>query len=245
MTLVEVVLVIGILVVIAGIVIPDFVSELERQQLPASARRFRSFLALVQANAAFDGKQYRLRFPMEDEEDSIGTDRQPIIEREVDPLRSPEVYTAVTEPWAVGATFLQGVWCAEVRLGRPTIEQLQEREDSSAVEEALADAFEDFDPLLPPLLVEPDGTSDWVTFLLTDAPRGTSVDELAEFDRIEVIMEGSTGMCWLQRPLYEEELALFEEKRWPIVLRRDYLLPRVLTEDDVLELRDIPRGSGQ
>ena len=36
----------------------------------------------------------------------------------------------------------------------------------------------------------------------------------------------------------EEELDLFEEKNWPIVLRQDFLDPRVLTEDDVLELHD-------
>jgi hypothetical protein len=90
-----------------------------------------------------------------------------------------------------------------------------------------------------PLVFEPDGTSDWATFLLVaDAPRQIDIEELENYERIEVIYEGQTGLAWLQRPFYEEELDLFEEKNWPVVLRRDFLRPQVLTEDDVLELRD-------
>ncbi|MCH7995276.1 MAG: hypothetical protein IIB57_12650, partial [Planctomycetes bacterium] len=75
-------------------------------------------------------------------------------------------------------------------------------------------------------------------FVLTEAPRGSDIDSLDDYGAIEVIQEGETGLIWLQRPFYEEELDLFEEKNWPIVLRQDFLDPRVLTEDDVLELHD-------
>ncbi|MCH7632740.1 MAG: hypothetical protein IIB59_05965, partial [Planctomycetes bacterium] len=53
------------------------------------------------------------------------------------------------------------------------------------------------------------------------------------------ILEGLTGLCWLQRPFYDEELDLFADKGWPAVLRQDFLRPDMLTEDDVLELREI------
>ena len=165
---------------------------------------------------------------------------------EEDPIHNPEIYNVVTAPWVMGNTLMGGVWCAEVRLGRPTIESLRDLEDESGVSAALEEAFEDFDPLRPPLVIEPDGTSDWVTFLLTDAPPDTPIEEIrdldleAEYSRIELIVEGATGLAWMQRPLYEEELDLFEEKGWPVVLRQDFLDPRVLTEDDVLELRDVP-----
>jgi len=244
MTLIEIALVVAILVTIAGFVVPNFIRRIERERLPGSARKLRSLIALVRANAAFDGTQYRIRFPLEDELDALGGTRQPMVEREDDPIHEPEVFNLVTAPWAVGNTLLGGIRCAEVRLGRPTIEQLRARELRSQIEEALEEAFEDFDPRLPPLLIQPDGGSDWVTFLLTDAPDDVAVEDLddaEEFGRIEVISSGLTGLTWLQRPLYEEEVDLFEDKGWPIVLRQDFLNPRVLTEDDVLELRDIPQ----
>ncbi len=238
-TLLEVTLVAGILVLLAAMAIPTLLEEFKREALPGSARQLRSLLTLVGANASFDGKRYRIRFPEEDEEDALGGDRQPMIEREDDPFEEPEVFNLVTLPWAVGNTLLGKIRCAEVRLGRPTIERLRERR--SEIEDALAEEenLEDFDPVRLPLVFEPDGTSDWATFVLVaDAPRNINVEELENYERIEVIYEGETGLAWLQRPFYEEELDLFEEKNWPVVLRRDFLRSAALTEDDVLELRD-------
>lgn len=245
LTLVEIVLVVTILVAIAGLVIPNFARELERDRLPRSARQFRSLLAMVRANAAFDCKRYRIRFPQEDELDPLGGDRQPLIEREDDPMHETEVFNLVTAPWAVGKTFLKDIWCAEVRLERPTIERLRDRLtkrlEQSAVSEALEEAFEEFEPNRPPLLIEADGATEWVTFVLTDAPPGTDPDEIAALEdaaRIEVIMEGRTGSTWLQRPLYEEELDEFEDKRRSPVLRIDFLDPRVIVFSEEFECLD-------
>jgi hypothetical protein len=38
--------------------------------------------------------------------------------------------------------------------------------------------------------------------------------------------------------LYEEELSLLEENNWPPVFRRDFLAPKALTEDDVIEIQE-------
>ena len=239
-TLLEIVLVIGIIVAITAMAIPTLIEEFKRNELVGSARQLRSLLTLVAANACFDGTRYRLRFPEEDEEDPLGGNRQPLIEREDDPIEEPEVFNLVTLPWAVGTTLLGEVWCAEVRLERPTVERLQELEESrSEIEDALDEEYEDFDPTRLPLVFHPDGTCEWVTFVLTDAPRDVELDELENYARIEVILEGPTGLVWLQRPFYEEELDLFEEKNWPVILRQDFLSPRVLTEDDVLELLEV------
>jgi type II secretory pathway pseudopilin PulG len=235
-TLLEVILVMGILVAITAIVVPNFYTEYRATELPGSARQFRSLLTMVSARAALDGKRYRLRFPMEDEEDLLGGDRQPLIEREDNPFDEPEVFNEVTDTWVIGNTLLGDVWCAEVRPGRPTVELLEERRNR--IEEALEEAREEFEPERPPIMFEPDARTGWVTFVLTNAPRGTDIDDLEDYEAIEVILEGETGMVWLQRPLYEEELDLFDEKNWPIVLRQDFLDPRVLTEDDVLELHE-------
>ena len=239
-TLLEIILVLGIMVAITALALPNFIDEIRRQDLEGSARQFRSLLNLVAANASFDSARYRIRFPEEDEEDPLGGDQQPLVEREDDPLEEPEVFNLVTAPWAVGTTLLGHVWCAEVRLGRPTATELLDLDEKrSEIADALDEAFEDFSPHLRPVVFEPDGASEWVTFVLTEAPREVELDELEDYERIEVIFEGHTGMVWLQRPLYEEELELFEEKNWPVVLRQDFLSPKVLTEDDVLELHDI------
>ena len=144
----------------------------------------------------------------------------------------------------MGVTLLNGVWCAEVRLGKPTIESvLQARERRGLTEDDLEEefgVFEDFDPQRPPLFIEPDGTSEWATFVVTQAPRDMDFDELVDEPQIEVIVDGPMGLAWLQRPFYDEELDLFEENGWPAVFRRDFLDPRMLTEDDVLEVLPFP-----
>lgn len=240
-TLLEVVLVLIVLVVLSSATIPTFLRDLRRQELPESARKLRAMITLVRANAALDGKRYRIRFPEEDEKDLRGSDRQPIIEREENPFLFPEQYVQVTSPWARTQVFVGGAWCAEVRLGRPTIEDLQDRRERVAeqLEDAFADREEEYNPDRPPLLVEPDSSSDWATFIVTEAPRDVSLQQMQDEPQIHVILDGDTGGIWLQRPFYQEELDLFEEKGWPAVLRQDFLNPRVLTENDVLELRDI------
>lgn len=242
-TLLEVLLVISLLVAIGAMALPSFLGQIEKEKLPGSTGQLRSLVSLVRANAAYDGKRYRIRFPGPDEEVVGSDDRQPIVEREDDPVREPELYVRVTAPWAIGDTLLGDVWCAEVRPGRPTIEKLQvlrERgRDEIAEQLSRQRDAEHFEPERPPVSIEPDGASDWVTFVLTDAPRRTPIDQLEDFTRLELIVEGSTGLAWIQRPLYDEELDLFEEKGWPAVLRQDFTDPRELTENDVLELRDI------
>jgi len=248
-TLVEVVLVVALLVAISAMAIPNFVRELEREELPGSARQLRSLLTLTRAHAAFDGLRYRIRFPAADEEDLLLDRRQPMVEREDDPIHEPDVFNQVTAPWAIGTTLLGHVRCAEVRPGRPTIAKLKElRKTRDDIADSLREAErreEYFDAERPPLYFEPDGSSEWATFVLTDAPpeidlhQLDDVASLDEWGRIDVITEGLTGLAWMQRPFYDEELDLFEQKGWPAVLRQDFLDPRVLTEDDVLELNEI------
>lgn len=234
-TLLEVMLVVGILAMVAMLAMPNVIGEIEGRRLRLSVEQMRSTLELVRANAQYDGLRYRIRFPMDKELDPIGGDRQPIIEREQEPLEQPDEWTRVTAPWAVGETLLKGVWCIQVRPGRPTIEKLRNPELSVA--DKLEAEFEGFEEDYPPLYVEPDGNSNWATFVITAAERDLKAEDLTdEVERVEVILEGPTGMIWLQRPLYEEELDLFEENGWPPVLRKDFFDRRVLTEDDVLEL---------
>lgn len=248
-TLVEVVMVVALLLAIVSFAAPSLIRDIEGRRLPESARRMRSLLTLTRANAMYDGKRYRIRFPAEDELDSDGGDRQPIVEREDEPFADPGVYNRVTEPWARGDTFLDDIWCAGVRLGRPTLERIMEERFVDELAEELVDEFDEqaseYEEQYPPLYIEPDGTTEWVTFVVTNAPRDIEIDELIEDEevseqhqRIEVIFDGNTGLCWLQRPFYDEELDMFQEHGWPPVLRKDFIRTEELTEEEVLEIRE-------
>lgn len=243
-TLLEVVLVVGLLMLIGAVALPSFYNQLAREELPTSADQLRSLVTLTRSHAAFDARRYRIRFPRKDESDALGTRQQPIVEREDNPLENPEVFLPVKANWAIGKTLRGRVRCAEIRLGRPSIEDLQLRRESATTK--LDQAFdnrqqrEQFEFELPPVYIEPDGTSDWATFVLTEASADVPINELHEHPGIDVIVDGLSGLCWLQRPFYEEELDLFEEENWPAVLRKDFLNPQMLTERDVLELRELP-----
>lgn len=246
-TLIEILLVIGVLVAISALALPNFINDIRRDAIPRSGRQLRSLITLVRAHAALDGKRYRVRFPNEDELDPIGGETQPIIEREDDPIRHPEEFVVVNDPWAVGRTLLGDVRCAEVRLGRPTMEKVYERRERKTnsiereiLEDEMKRGLEEFDPDRPPLLIEPDGTSEWVTFVLTETSPDVKLDELLpeDYPQLELIVDGLTGLAWLQRPFYETEIDLFLEKGWPAVLRQDFMEARELTENDVLELRE-------
>lgn len=241
-TLVEAMLVLGLMVVLSAMIVPNFLRQIEGDQMPRSGKQLRSLVTLVRAHAAFDSKRYRIRFPLESESDPMGGINQPLVEREDDPIRAPDIFNLVTAPWAIGETIARDVRCGEVRMGRPTVERLRELQtragEGIAEQRERRQRKEQFDPDLPPLYIEPDGTSEWVTFVLTTASPDVPLASLEEYPRVEVIVDGATGLAWLQRPLYDEELDLFEEHNWPVVLRQDFLDPRVLTEDDVLELRE-------
>ncbi|MCP4590527.1 MAG: prepilin-type N-terminal cleavage/methylation domain-containing protein [bacterium] len=246
-TLMELLLVIGLLALLSAMIVPNLLGQFMGERLPKSAQQMRALLQLTRANAMLDGKRYRLRFPLEDELDSEGTGVQPIVEREDEPFIAPGVYEPVAASWGRGVTLLDGVRCVRARLGKPTVEELLRHFDDVTAEldeeEKEEDVFyqefiEDFEEDFPPLVFEPDGTSEWCTLVISNAPPEIEEDDLADYPRIEVIYDGLTGLAWLQRPFYEEELEMFQENGWPAVLRKDFLRPVALTEDEVIEIQE-------
>jgi type II secretory pathway pseudopilin PulG len=245
-TLLELLIVIGLLVVLASMTLPNVLKSYVDAQLPESANQMRALLQLVRANAMLEGKRYRVRFARPDELDESGGQIQPIVDVERDPFYEPEIYTPVLDSWAREATFERNVRCAQVRLGKPTVDQLlgdsevdEAKELEDKAEESVEEKFEDG---FPPIIFEPDGTSEWATFVITDAPADIEYEELdseeKSYGMIEVILDGLIGTVWLQRPLYADELEMMREHGWPPVLRKDFLERRALTEDNVLEIRE-------
>jgi prepilin-type N-terminal cleavage/methylation domain-containing protein len=243
-TLIEMLLVIGLLAALTAFVLPPVLRDIKDARLPESAKQIRSLVRLTRARAMYDGKRYRLRFLEEGEEEQIEDvrvdPRQPLIEREDDPIREPGVFNPVKASWAHNDVLLDGIRCIEIRLGKPTLEKLVE-EDTDEQERLVEELGDDVDEIRPPLYFEPDGTTEWCVFVVTNAPEDAGEleeDIVEEYPVIEIIVDGLTGLAWLQRPFYEEEINMLEENNWPPVLRRDFLDPRALTEDDVIEIQE-------
>ncbi|HRX83576.1 MAG TPA: prepilin-type N-terminal cleavage/methylation domain-containing protein [Phycisphaerae bacterium] len=248
-TLLEILLVLGLLAILSAFVMPAMISAVERERLPESARQLRALIQLTRANAMYEGRRYRIRFPREDEIDGQGTQIQPLVEVERDPLTAPEEFTPVLASWAQDETLQRGIRCARVRLGKPTVDLMMGKataEDLARNEEQRVEQSVNvkFDEGFPPLIIDADGTCAWATFLLTDAPKDEDVLDVdprdTKYAMLDVIVDGLTGLAWLQRPLYQEELEMMKEHNWPPVLRHDFLNPRALTEDNVLEVRMNP-----
>jgi len=246
-TLMEMLLVTGLLAILSALVLPPMIQDIEQSRLPDSANQMRALLRLTRGYAVMDGRRYRVRFLEEGEstepdEGEIRYDpRQPVVEWEPEPLSEPGKFVPVLAPWTQSDVLRKGVRCLEIRLGKPTIESLR-KNDTEQQEILVEDLPGEADEQYPPLYFEPDGTTEWATFVLTNAPlsAGETADEIdpEEYPIIEVILDGVSGLAWLQRPLYDEELDMLEENGWPPVFRRDFLDERMLTEDDVIEIQE-------
>src|SRR5262245_50000834 len=103
-TLVEMMLVLGLLALLAYFTGMSLRGPLERSSLPESGRRLRSLIQLTRANAMLDGQRYRIRMLAEGEDVADGFTPQerlqPFVERERDPVLEPGVFTPVRASWA-------------------------------------------------------------------------------------------------------------------------------------------------
>ncbi len=101
-SLLEIVLVIGLLSILSALAVPNLLRQLTDEKLPGSARELRSLLSMTRAKTMLDGKRHRIRFPRSDEIDARGGTRQPIIERENEPFEDPGVFET---PWIQNMTW--------------------------------------------------------------------------------------------------------------------------------------------
>ncbi len=226
-TLIEVMLVIGMLLVLAYFVLPIFTGEIERRRLEDSISQMQSLINLTRAHAMNDGKRYRLRWPDEpnyEEASEKGLTLQPIIEVEASPIDQPGVFTEVNDVWAVGETLYTGVQCERVVLGRQQEpnEPNQFENEMSRIANGAEQMFqedsdldkmfqdnvtvkssteEEKDPNRPAIVFDPDGTAEWATIYLTN---GTLTEE-GELQTWEIFIDARTGNVGWRRTLSEEE----------------------------------------
>jgi len=242
-TLIEVLLVIMLLGAIAAFVFPELGGEQRRRSLVESADRLRSLIVMTHARAMQDGLKYRIQFPgtpdpndpnAEDMIDVPLTTQQPKVQKQADPLGSPDEYKKVDTPWSGRVVMQPGTRCVAVLPGRPDFE-------ISAQSPIAGPSITDDEAKFVPLGLNPDGTCDWVTLVLTDLPHDIDLESRHVARILNLIVDGRTGQVWVQRALRVEEVELMQEYGASPLLHIDFTSADLITEDNILHIHS---GSG-
>lgn len=206
-TLLEILIVGGLLIVLFTFVMPNLFGRFEKQQLVESAQRLRAQIQMVRTRAQADNLRYRVRWPTEedtDADDPLDWPRQPFIEYEPDPYQTePDDWSLAESAWVLEETLIAPVRCLTVTLGKPTAYLTFDERFGLVDFEGVMDR--------PEVVFNPDGTCEWATFTLTD-DRASRDGELYVID---VIVDGRTGQVWIQQPLTDDELEELELGRGP------------------------------
>jgi len=244
-TLLEVLLVIALLGLLGLLLLPDFGAELWRRSLVESADRLRSLIVMTHARAIQEGVRYRIQFPGTPDPDDPQADQeidipsetlQPEVLKQSDALRYPDTYDGVGMPWSQLAVLQPGTRCVAVLPGKP---DFSIQGDSPIAGPSINEGQQIF----VPLTLNPDGTADWVTFVLTDLPYDTQIEWEHAPRILNVIVDGRTGQVWVQRALRREEVELMEEKGASPILHVDFTSSDEITEDNLLEIQMRSSGS--
>jgi type II secretory pathway pseudopilin PulG len=244
-TLLEALLVILVLGLIASMVFPNLGHELRNRSLIESADRLRSLIVTTHARAVFEGVSYRIQFPgtpdpndpkVRKEIDTPLETYQPQILKQWNALQYPDEYAEVESPLGDAAILQPGTRCVAVLSGRPDFTIAGSSPIAGPqVGEGLASFV--------PLTVNPDGTAEWVTFVLTDLPYDVQLEREDAAHILNVIVDGRTGQVWVQRALRREEVELMNEKGASPILHVDFTAGEEITEDNLLEIHMRAVGS--
>lgn len=244
-TLIEVLLVILVLGLLAAISLPELGKEMERRSLVESADRLRALVVMTHARAMQDGRRYRIQFPGTIDPLDTRTDKdidvpikteQPEIHRQIDPLGNPDAFERFDAPWIPQNVMQEGTRCVAVQPGRPNFEITAE---SPIAGPQISEGHATF----VPVTLNPDGTSDWATFVLTDLPYDTELSAESAPQIINLIVDGRTGQAWMQRALRVQEVELMQERGAEPILHVDFTSGEWITENNILEVH-MQRGGG-
>lgn len=218
-TLLEILLVLSLLVIMAGLAWPAIENRLIAAQLPETADRFRSLLYLTRSAAMMDHHRYRIRFAKDI--------RDPVVEFEPDPIGRPDTWVASTADWAAESPLLHGVHVHDVIPGRPAyltpvsstppeeevgVETTTDLNEAQAVDTLAKgpDPMKDeqIDEKRPNMVFETDGSTDWATIVLAEAPSTEPLEPAMR--QFWVVLDARTGLATVRAGITEEELASAE-----------------------------------
>jgi hypothetical protein len=202
LTLLEILLVGGLLVVLFSFVMPNLFGRFEKQQLIESANRLRAQIQMTRTQAQMDNLRYRIRWVTHEDtnaDDVRDWPRQPFVEFEPDPYDTDWEEWELADPvWVMDEILLSPVRCLSVTLGKPMhYETYDDRFGRTDFERPME---------RPELVFEPNGTCEWATFTLTD----DRVNADGELMILDVIVDGRSGQAFIQHPLTDEEMEELE-----------------------------------
>ncbi len=242
-TLFELILVIAIIALIVGFIFPDLYKALQARRLEESCDRIRSLLVMCRARAMHDGIKYRVQFPGTPDPLDKNADKevdvpfetlQPQVLKQDRPIDYPDSFAEIDEDWAQEPFMQDGVRCVAVLPGIPDFDE--EHNDSPFVSPTITEGRTEF----VPLTFNPDGSCDWVTFVLTDLPFDT-MPEAGDLLRVfNLIIDGRTGQGWFQRVILKEEADVLREHGASPILHMDFKSPEKLTEENIYILGPSP-----
>ncbi len=219
-TLLELLIVLGLLVLLAGISWPILQNQITAAELPESAIRVRDMIYLARTEAAMQHRRVRIRFEPQDQ--------QPIIEYEPDPVEYPNQWEEIRASWWLkemkGRLLLGDVQVHEIRLGRPPylrplgleedprqlLEQAEDEQefvqelDAGAVLTTVEQSTEEIDENRPWIFLEPDGSVEWATLVLAKVRLEEPLEE--EQRQVWVVIDGRTGLTSVREKVSEEQL---------------------------------------
>lgn len=218
-TLIEVLVVLGLLLLLAGISWPLMESQITASELPESGDRLCSALFMARSEAVLENRRYRIRFSAESQ--------QPLIERESDPIRFPGIFESASSAWAEEPILLSNVQVHHVVLGQPAwTKPLSRVDDASTIKEEQKELEEDdttkrerqrflrgltvddaeADEETRPIIVfEADGSTDWATLVLAKLAPDEELEETTP--QIWIVLDGRTGLARVRAQITEEQLS--------------------------------------
>ena len=214
-TLLEILLVVGLLVALTIMAWPALSNRIEAAELPESATKLQSLLFMARSQAVMDHKRYRVRFDQGLE--------QPLVEVEPDSINAAGEWIASAEPWTLDNILLGDVRVHAVKLGRPVYLTPQVTRDDAEAESdeglsgLLTRAQEEVATLVqgrkgmgegedwPAIIFEVDGRTDWATVII--AKIEPEDDLTPEHEQRWVVLDGRTGLAQITEQVTEVQLA--------------------------------------
>lgn len=214
-TLLEILLVVGLLVALTLMAWPALSNRITASELPESANKLQSLLFMARSQAVSDHKRYRVRFDQGLE--------QPLVEVEPDPINAAGEWVETAEPWAADYVLLGDVRVHAVKLGRPVYLTPQvTRDDAQAQSDeglsgVLTRAQEEVAKLVqgkkglgegedwPAIIFDVDGRTDWATVILAKIDPDEELTH--EHEQRWVVLDGRTGLAQITEQVTEVELA--------------------------------------
>lgn len=225
--------------IVAAIILPNLEPDRRARTLTESAERLRALIEMAHAHAMQEGIRYRISFPgtpdpndpdAEKEIDIPFETLQPDVSRQMDPQGNPEWYGGFDADWKNLQILQDGTRCVSVLPGKPSY--------------AINNQWPIADPGMPeektqfvPLTLFPDGTTEWVTFVLTDLPFEVELQPQHVAHILYLIVDGRTGHVWMQRAFLNDEVEVMQEHKAEPVMHMDFINPELITEANILDIR--------